>query len=161
MNEGSIVVLYSGTIKIFVLFSIVIHVSFALLFAQVTLSFSPPTVRELSLTLVTRGGVQGEIIPSEAAWPMPPRAEPPLSVNEVLTSLDAEIEEWAQFGLPDSSFFSPDKTLIPHLEIADLAGRAHIGTSEGLFSQLPAESKATPIADFALGPAVPEMFEDK
>lgn len=161
MNRGTTTMLYSGTIRIFVLFSIVIHVAFALLFAEVTLSFSPPIVRDLSLTLVTRGGVQGEIIPSEAAWPMPARAEPRLPVENVLRGLETEIEEWAQFGLPDSSFFSPDETLIPDPEIADLAGRASIGARADLFSQLPAESKAMPVADFALGPAAPDIFEDE
>ena len=160
MNDGSIVLLHSGKIKIFALFSILIHVAFALFFAEVTLSFSPPTVRELSLTLVTRGGGQGEIIPSEAAWPMPLRVEPPFSAKEVLKKFDAEIEEWTQFGLPDSSFFSPDETLIPRAEIAELAGRTYIAAPEDLFSQLPAESKATPIADFALGLALPEIFEN-
>jgi len=158
MNGGVVALLHSDKIKIFLLFSVLIHVGFALLFTEVTLSFSPPIVRDLSLTLLTREGGQGEIIPSEAAWPTPPRSKPSFSAGEILATFETDIEDWTQFGLPDSSFFSPNNTLIPHVEIVELAAEARIDPPAGLFSHLPAETKATPIADFALGPAGPEIF---
>lgn len=150
--------LYPGKVTIFAFFSILMHLAFALLFAKVTLSFSLPPVKELSLTLRTRGGGEGAIVQSKAAWPTPPRAEPAFSAEEVLGSLDAETEEWTQFGLPGPAFFSPKETLAPQIEVAELAAKAYAGPPEGAFSRPPAESKAMPIADFALGSGFPEIF---
>jgi hypothetical protein len=150
--------LYPGKVTIFALFSIVMHLAFALLFAEVTPSFSLPPVKELSLTLRTRGGGEGEIVQSKAAWPMPARAEPAFSAEGVLKSFDAEIEKWTQFGLPGPPFFSPKETFVPRIDVAELAGRAYAGPPEGAFSRPPPESKVMPIADFALGPGFPEIF---
>ncbi len=134
------------------------HVAFALLFAQVIPSFSLPPVKELSLTLRTRGGGEGEIVQSKAAWPTPPRAEPAFSAEGVLKSFDADIEKWTQFGSPDIPSFSPKDTLVPRIDVAGLASKAYAGPPEGAFSRPPAESKVMPIADFALGPGFPEVF---
>ena len=151
--------LHPAKIKVFILFSILMHAAFALLFATVTLSFPPPPVKKLSLTIMTRGGGQGEIIQSEAAWPMPRRIEPEFSSEEGLRSFDIEIGEWMGFEQPNISSFSPKGSLIPKIEIAELAAKAQAGPPEELFARMPAESKARPLPDFALGPPIVEALE--
>jgi hypothetical protein len=72
-------VLDPAKLKIFALMSFVMHAAFVVLFARITLSFAPPEVKDLSLRIMTRAGAGGEIIQSEAAWPMPRRVEPGFS----------------------------------------------------------------------------------
>ena len=144
--------------KVFALLSALIHIGFALLFANLTLSFPPPPVKELSLTIMTRGGGQGEVIQSEAGWPTPKRFEPDFSAEKALQSLDDDIPKWIEYGTVDSSLFVPDDALTPNIDIAQLAAKADEAAPEEIFSHLPAESKTRPIPDFAVGPAMPEIF---
>jgi hypothetical protein len=146
----------SGKIKVFAVISILLHVAFVLLFGKVTFSSSPPD-KTIPLFFVTREASKAEIMQSTAAWPMPRRHEPPFPTEEALKRLDSDIMQWTQFGLPDSSHFSPKDTLIPQMKIAELAEKAYEGAPAEAFAQLPAESKPMPIADFALGPAFPEF----
>ncbi len=147
----------SGKIKVFVVLSVVMHVFFALMFNGVTVK---PTVlpdKKLSLLLVAREASKTGIVQSTGAWPLPRRLQPALPAGQTLESLNPDIMRWAQVGLPDASYFSPKETIVPQIQIADLAEKAHEGTPTEVFAQLPAESKSMPIADFALGPAFPEF----
>lgn len=151
--------LRSGKIAVFVLFSLVLHAGFALLFSEVRLSFTPPTVKELSLAIMARGGEQGEIIQSEAAWPTPSRLEPEFSAERMVKALESDTTRWTRFGVPAVSHFTPRETLAPEIDLGELAQKAHPGSHEQEFSQLAPERKTMPVADFALGPALPEIFE--
>ncbi len=144
--------------KVFVTLSVFMHLAFALLFAEVTLSFPPPPIQKLSLMIITRGGGQGEIVQSEAGWPTPNRLEPGFSADRALKSLDADIPKWMEYAAPDPSIFTPRDALAPDIDIAELAAKAYEGAPGELFSHPPAESKPRPMAGLAIGPAVPEIF---
>jgi hypothetical protein len=143
--------------KIFILLAILMHVAFAVLFARVTPSVTPPPEKKLSLSILTRGSVRGDIIQTEASWPMPRREEPAFAADEVLKSFDADIEALAAVGMPGQSVLAPKDTLVPQTDIATLAAEAHVGPAEDPFSLLSPDLKATPLREFALGPTVPEL----
>ncbi len=147
----------SGKIKAFIIISLVMHLFFALIFNNVTARPTTPPDRKLSLFLVTRQASKSEIVQTTAAWPMPRRLEPDLPIAQTLKKLDSDAMQWAQVGLPDTAYFSPKDTLIPQIQIAELAEKAYERDSTEALSRLPAESKSMPIADFALGPAFPEF----
>jgi hypothetical protein len=152
--------LYPSKIKAFLLFSLLIHVAFAAFFGTVNLSFPPPDMKNLSLSILTRGAAQSEVVQSTAVWPMPVRTAPRFSAEEVLGGFDADIGDWTRFGVPDPGFFAVTGTLVPHMNVAELAGELYAGPPEELYSPLPAESKAMPIAGFAVGLAISEIFEN-
>ncbi len=138
--------------------SALIHVAFALLFAETTLSFTPKPVRTLALSIMIREGAKGEIIQSEAAWPTPGRhAAPGFSPDETLDSFGSEAAEWIDFEAPDPSLFEPKKPLVASIDIGRLAAGAYEPPTQ-LFSRPPPEFKAMPLTDFTLGPAAPEIF---
>jgi hypothetical protein len=145
-------------IKIFVLMSILMHVAFAMLFAETTLSFRPPPIKRLSLAIMIREGAKGEIIQSEAAWPTPKRIEPEFSADAALDDFKAEAVEWIYFQAPDPSLFEPIETLTPAVDFQQLAAKAYEGPSEEVFSNQPPEMKTMPATVFALGPAAPEIL---
>ena len=151
--------LHPAKLRLFVLLSVLMHIAFAVLFAKVSLSFPPPQSQELSLTILIQGKGRGDIIQSEAVWPMPKRIEPGFSAQNTLKSFDKEIENWTQLGMPDLSVFSPKDAIVPRMKTAELAAEALSGSSEELISHMPAASKPVPIIDFALPPALPKMFE--
>jgi hypothetical protein len=151
-------VLQPAKVKIFAFMSVLIHVAFVILFAEVILSFQPPPVRKLALTIITRGGAKGEIVQTEAAWPMPGRIEPDFSPEKALDSFGAEIAEWIDFGAPDPSLFEPKETLMPAVDLQKLAAKAYAPPPEELFSHPAPELKTMPPTDFALGPSVPELL---
>jgi hypothetical protein len=151
-------VLHPADVKIFGVMSVLIHVAFAVLFAEITLSFPPPPVRKLALTIMIREGAKGEIIQSEAAWPTPERqAAPGFSPDETLESFGSEATGWIDFETPDASLFDPKKPLADSVDIGRLAAKAYAPPAE-LFSPPPPELKTMPLTDFALGPAAPEIF---
>ena len=145
-------------IKIFAVMSALMHVVFAVLFAETTLSSTPRPVTDLALTIMIREGARGEIIQSEAAWPTPARiAEPGFSPEETLDSFGPEAAEWIDFEAPNSSRFEPKKPLVASIDIGRLAAGAYEPPTE-LFAPPPAEFKTMPLTDLALGPAAPELF---
>jgi len=152
-------VLSPAKIKVFVFLSVLMHAAFAVLFAEVTLSFPPPSVKQLSLSIMTRGGGRGEIIQSEAGWPMPKRLVPVFSAEKTLGSLGGEIPDWMEYRAPDPSNFVSRDALAPEINVIDLAAKAYEGAPKELFSHMPAEAKARPITDFALRPVAPKIFE--
>lgn len=138
--------------------SALIHVVFAVLFAEITLSFPPPPIKKLALTIMIREGAKGEIIQSEAAWPTPQRhAEPGFSPDATLESFGPEASGWIDFETPDPSLFEPEKPLAASVDIGRLAARAYDPPAE-LFSRPAPALKTMPLTDFALGPAAPEIF---
>jgi hypothetical protein len=151
-------VLDSAKLKIFALMSVIIHVVFAVLFAQVTPSFQPPTLKRLSLTIMTREGAKGEIIRSEAAWPMPKRVEPGFAPDDALKDFGKEAAEWIEFRPPDPSLFEPKDTLSPGVNIRELAEKAYEPPANDFFSHPPPELKRMPVTDFALGPTAPDLL---
>jgi len=152
--------LVPSRIKVFALCSLLIHVAFAAFFGTVNLSFPPPEVKDLSLSILTRGAAQSEVVQSTAVWPMPVRTDPGFSAEEVVEGFDANMGSWTRFGVPDPGFFAVKGTLVPHMNVAELAGELYAGPPEELYSPLPAESKSMPIAGFAVGPAILEIFEN-
>jgi len=152
-------VLHPAKLRLFVLLSVLMHIAFAVLFAKVSLSFPPPQSQELSLTILIQGKGRGDIIQSEAVWPMPKRIEPSFAAQNTLKGFDKEIESWTQLGMPDLSVFSPKDAIVPRMKTAGLAAEAYSGSSEKLILHMPAASKPVPISDFALSPALPKMFE--
>jgi hypothetical protein len=151
-------VLHPADVRIFGVMSVLIHVAFAVLFAEVTLSFPPPPVRKLALTIMIREGARGEIIQSEAAWPTPERHDAPgFSPDKILDNFGHETAEWIDFETPDPSLFDPKEPLADSIDIGRLAARAYDPPAE-LFSPPPPELKTMPLTDFALGPAAPEIF---
>jgi hypothetical protein len=135
------------------------HAGFVLLFRNVTLSFSPPEAKNLSLTILVRGPGKGEIIQNEAAWPTPGRIEPPFPAQEALTRMSGDAQEWMRVGVPGAPYFTVKETLVPQLDIAALADMAY-SEPQDAFAQAPPESKAMPITEFALGPAFPTIFDE-
>ncbi len=138
--------------------SVLMHVVFAVLFAEITPSFEPRMVRPLALTIMVREGAKGEIIQSEAAWPMPVRAEPDFSHDAALDGFGLEAAEWIDFATPDPSLFEPKKPLAAAVDIRKLAARAYDPPKPEAFPHLPSEFKTMPATNFALGPAAPEIF---
>ncbi len=138
--------------------SVIIHVGFAVLFARVTPSFQPPTLKQLSLTIMTRESAKGEIIRSEAAWPMPKRVEPDFVPSEALKNFGKEAVEWIDYEPPDPSLFEPKDTLTPDISIGELAASAYEPPNNDFFSHPPPELKRMPVTDFALGPAAPDIL---
>lgn len=136
-----------------------IHVVFAVLFAEVTLSFPPPVVKGMSLTILTREGGSAEIVRSEAAWPMPKRVEPEFSAGKALKGLDAGVEVWGRPVMSDSFFFVSPETMVSHKGVVELTDEAYSRPPDELFSRPHAESKAMPVTDFALGPTLPDILE--
>ena len=123
--------LNSGKIKVFVVISVVMHVCFALFFTKVTFRSATPPDRKLSLLLVAREARKTEIVQSTAAWPLPRRLQPAFPTEQTLKSLDPDIMQWTQFGLPDAPSFSPKETIIPQIQVAELAEKAYEGSSQG------------------------------
>jgi hypothetical protein len=140
--------------------SILIHAAFAILFSNVSPSSPPPQSGKLFLDIEVMGKVREEIFQNEAAWPMPRRIEPGFSAENTFDDLGDEIKAYAQLGMPDMSFFSPRDAIVPHMKTPGLATEVSAGSTEKLFSDLPAASKPTPIIDFALPPAMPKIFGD-
>lgn len=138
--------------------SVLMHVVFAVLFAEITPSFEPRMVRPLALTIMVREGAKGEIIQSEAAWPMPVRAEPDFSHDTALDDFGLEAAEWIDFATPDPSLFEPKKPLAAAVDIRKLAARAYDPPKPEAFPHLPPEFKTMPVINFALGPGAPEIF---
>lgn len=151
--------LLPGKTRIFAMMSIFLHVAFAVLFAKVTLSFPPPPAKRLSLLIMTREGVRGEIIQNEAAWPIPHRIEPDFSVDDALEPFGTKVPEWIDYQMPPSSIFEPRETLTVKVDLKELAARAYEPPPEEFFSHLPPEMKPMPVTDFAIGPGVPRIFE--
>ena len=151
--------LHPVKLRLFILLSVLMHVTFAVLFAKVGLSFPPPQSQEMSLRILIQGKGRGDIVQSEAAWPMPGRIEPDFSAHNVLVGFDKEIKNWTQLGMPDLSAFSPKDAVVPRMKTAELAAEAFSGSSEEQISGMPAASKPVPIVDFALSPALPKIFE--
>lgn len=145
-------------VKIFAFMSVFIHVAFAALFAEVILSFQPPQLKKLSLTIIIREGAKGEITQSEAAWPMPRRIDPDFSPEAALKDFGSEAAEWIDFKAPDPSLFEPKETLIPIIDLKKLAAKAYEPPPKELFSHPAPELKAMPATDFVLGPTAPEIF---
>lgn len=139
--------------------SILVHVVFAILFANVTLSFHLPPTKRLSLAIMIREGAKGEIIQSEAAWPTPTRIEPELPPATIPNDAEALAREWIHFQPPDAALFEPIETLTPDVDFQQLAAKAYEMPPEKVFANQPPETKAMPVADFALGPATPGIFE--
>jgi hypothetical protein len=152
-------VLHPARIKVFVLIAILMHVAFAILFSKVGLSFLPPQSQELSLEIVVQGTGRADIMQTEAAWPMPERTEPSISAETILKSLDEDAQDWAQSGVPDLLYFLPKDAVVPLKKTPELAAEAPDGLPEEFFSYAPAESKPTPMIEFALPPAMAKIFE--
>lgn len=152
--------LRSGKIGVFALFSVLMHVGFMALFHNVTLSFPPPLARDLSLTILVRGGGRGEIIQSEAAWPTPGRIEPEFSAEEALSLMRNEIRDWIHVTTPGLPYFTAKEPLVPKVDVAALADAAYPGAPRDAFAQAPPESKTMPMTEFALGPAFPALFDE-
>lgn len=150
--------LHPAKVKIFALMSVAMHVAFAVLFAEITLSFTPPVVKKLSLTIMTRESARGEIIQSEAAWPMPARSEPDFSPDATMQEFGSEATQWIDFRKPDPSLFEQDETLIPVIDLKNLAAKAYEPPPNELYAHPSPELKTMPVTDLALGPAVPEIF---
>lgn len=150
--------LHPAKVGIFALMSVLIHVAFVVLFAEITLSFQPPMVRPLALTIMVREGAKGEIIQSEAAWPTPVRAEPDFSHDAALEDFGLEAAEWIDFATPDPSLFEPKKPLAAAVDIRKLAARAYEPPKPEIYLHLPPELKTMPATNFAIGPAAPEIF---
>ena len=148
----------SAELKIFALMSVIIHVAFAILFARVTPSFQPPTLKQLSLTIMTRESAKGEIIRSEAAWPMPKRVEPGFAPDDALKDFGSEAAKWIDFKAPNPSLFEPKDTLTPGIDIRELAAKAYEPPPNDFFSHPPPELKRMPVTDFALAPAAPDIL---
>jgi hypothetical protein len=153
-------VLHPAKLKLFVLLSVLMHIAFALLFAEVSLSFPPPQIQDMSLTILIQGKGRGDIVQVEAAWPMPERIEPEFSAQDTLKGFDKDIRNWTQLGMPDLSVFSPKDAIVPRMKTADFAAEALSGSSKDLITHIPAASKPVPIIDFALPPALPKIFEN-
>ena len=145
-------------VTVFALMSILMHVAFAMLFAETTLSFRPPPIKKLSLAIMIREGAKGEIIQSEAAWPTPARIEPEFSPDASMADFQAAADEWIYFQTPDPSLFEPIETLTPAVDLKQLAAKAYDLPPEEVFSNQPPEMKTMPAAVFALGPAAPEIL---
>lgn len=145
-------------IEIFALMSILMHVTFVMLFAETTLSFRPPQVKTLSLAIMIREGAKGEIIQSEAAWPRPERIEPEFSPAESPADFKAQAVQWIDFQPPDPSLFEPIETLTPPVDLQQLAAKAYEPPPEELFTNQPPEMKTAPETVFTLGPAAPEIL---
>ncbi len=143
-------VLDSGKPALFVLFAVIIHVLFALLFSEVTLSFKPPTAKRISLVLAPSRENQSEIVQTEAAWTSPQRLEPEFPVDETVSRLGAKLPELMQLDQPEETAFLSELS-IPSVDIKDTAEKLCPRPSQELFSTLPAESKQMPIPEFALG----------
>jgi hypothetical protein len=153
-------VLRTGKPTLFVFFSIIIHVSFALLFSQVTLSFNPPTAKQLTLTLVSGGGGKGDIIQKEAVWTAPQRVEPDFPVGEIYSRLEGEIPYRLSLDQPAEILLAPREALIPSPKVSQVAEEVRPRPPKDLLAPLPAESKAVPTAEFALGSDIPELLNE-
>jgi len=151
--------LHSDKIKAFILISIVMHGAFVVLFGKVNLSSVPPPDKSLSLIFMSRETAETEIVQREPVWPMPARLEPAFIADPIWEKLDADVAALADVAFPESSLLAPKDTLIPRLDIAQLAGTAYPGAPPELLSELPPESKFMPTPEFALGPAFPGLFE--
>jgi hypothetical protein len=151
-------VLHPTKTEIFILLSVLMHAAFVALFARVSLSFPPPAEKKFSLTITMREGGRGEIVQGKAGWATPKRIEPGFSAEEVFESLDDDIHEWMMYGPPDPPLFASNDAPAPEIDIAEFAAKAYQRPPEELFSHLPAESRIGPTTDFAIGPALPEIF---
>ncbi len=153
--------LESGKFKIFIILSFLTHVLFSLLFGMVGLSFDPPSARELSLMLLTRGGGEGDIIQIEPGWPLPPKIEPRLLADRVSPDLVPQIEEWTEIGVPEPLQFLPTGKVIPELEIPRLVEGGRREPPPHIFSRLPKEAKPMPEFDSLFGPVPPGFLRKK
>ncbi len=151
--------LYPAKLRLFAVFSIIMHITFVILFAKVDLSFTPPKDHELSLFLLMRGKGGGDIVQSEAAWPTPSRIVPSFSETEIARGFDEEIKTWARLGVPELSFFAPKSMITPHADTVHVVDEAHL-LPEQSFLHLPAELKPMPRIDFTLPQTMPEIFKD-
>jgi hypothetical protein len=153
-------VLRTGKPALFILFSVIIHVSFALFFSQVTLSFTPPAEKQLTLTLLAAGAGKGDIIQKEAVWTAPQRVDPDFPVEEIYSRLQREIPYWLSLDQPDEALFAPRESLVPFPEIPQIAEKVRPHPPEDLLAPLPAESKPVPTAEFALGSDIRELLNE-
>jgi hypothetical protein len=152
-------VLQPARLRIFIVMAVIMHITLAILFSRVGLSFPPPQTQELSLVMIIQGKGGGELIRSEPVWPMPKRIERQFPAERAVGSLEADIKARARLDMPDVSRLLPGSFTPPPLRTSELAANAGPSPPEELFSHLPAESKATPPVDFALPPAIPKTFE--
>jgi hypothetical protein len=132
---------------------------FVLLFSRVSLSFAPPQVKRLSLSLITSGASQSDIIQTEAVWSVPENYEPEFPVAKALAALESQIDDSMRLGQLQVSAFLQPETLMPSIDIRKTAEKLRPQPPNDFFSPLPAESKAMPTAEFALGADFPEIIE--
>lgn len=152
--------LQSGKLAIFIVFSVIIHILFVIFFSHVTLSFTPPTAKKLSLALMTRGGRQSDIVQTQPVWVEPKRVEPDFPVKKVLSEMESEATDMRQIDQPESSVLTQQETLIPPPDIQEYAEKFRPRPSKDFFAPLPAETKPMPTAEFTLGPDFPELFDE-
>ncbi|RJP17546.1 MAG: hypothetical protein C4520_16410 [Candidatus Abyssobacteria bacterium SURF_5] len=152
--------LHSGKPALFALFSVVVHILFVVLFAQVTLSFTPPPVKQLSLVLMSSGGGQSDIVQKEAVWISPKRIEPAFPVDAVLSELESEVPKWRHLAKPEDALFTLKETLLPVVDVKETADKLRPRPPDKLFAAPPAESKPMPTAEFALGPDLPRILHE-
>jgi hypothetical protein len=150
--------LNSGKPVIFAFFSVLIHVFFALLFSKITLSFNPPAVKNVSLSLMTTGTGQSDIIQKEAVWSSPKRLEPAFPLTEVLAELESAVPQWMSLERPEALLFAPQESLLPQVDINHAAEKLRPRSPIDFFASPPAESKPMPTAEFALGSDFPDLF---